>query len=69
LTGAPAGTWKTKPEDVVKAVEYAIKEAGYRHIDCAWGYRNEKSVGEGIRNAGVPRSGLFVSLSDHNIWV
>lgn len=32
----PAGTWQSKPEDVEKAVEYALKEAGYRHIDCAW---------------------------------
>ena len=30
------GTWQSKPDDVVHAVEYALKEAGYRHIDCAW---------------------------------
>ena len=30
------GTWQSKPEEVVHAVEYALKEAGYRHIDCAW---------------------------------
>ncbi|KAI1789238.1 Aldo/keto reductase [Ganoderma leucocontextum] len=55
------GTWQSKPEEVVNAVEYAIKEAGYRHIDCAWGYGNEKQVGEGIRKSGVPRSELFVT--------
>jgi diketogulonate reductase-like aldo/keto reductase len=30
------GTWQSKPGEVEKAVEYALKEVGYRHIDCAW---------------------------------
>ena len=30
------GTWQSKPEEVINAVEYALKEARYRHIDCAW---------------------------------
>lgn len=30
------GTWQSKPEEVVTAVAYALKEGGYRHIDCAW---------------------------------
>ncbi|KAI8974793.1 Aldo/keto reductase [Trametes punicea] len=30
------GTWQSKPDEVIHAVEYALKEAGYRHIDCAW---------------------------------
>ncbi|KAJ3491286.1 hypothetical protein NLI96_g790 [Meripilus lineatus] len=55
------GTWQSKPEDVVNAVEYAIKEAGYRHIDGAWMYGNEKEVGEGIRRSGVPRSEIFIT--------
>ena len=36
LTLVGSGTWQSKPEEVVHAVEYALKEAGYRHIDCAW---------------------------------
>ncbi|KIP07209.1 hypothetical protein PHLGIDRAFT_105937 [Phlebiopsis gigantea 11061_1 CR5-6] len=55
------GTWQSKPEEVVHAVEYALKEAGYRHIDCAWAYGNEKEVGEGIRRSGVPRGEIFVT--------
>lgn len=30
------GTWQSKPNEVASAVEYALKEGGYRHIDCAW---------------------------------
>ncbi|KAK6632597.1 hypothetical protein RUM43_013365 [Polyplax serrata] len=58
------GTWKSKPEDVTRAVEDAI-EAGYRHIDCAFIYQNETSVGLGIKNkinSGiVNRSDLWVT--------
>ncbi|KAF8636968.1 hypothetical protein AX17_003130 [Amanita inopinata Kibby_2008] len=59
------GTWQSKPEQVCSAVAYAIKEAGYRHIDCAWAYGNEKSVGEGIQASCVPRSEIFVCAPDH----
>ncbi|KAF9530293.1 NADP-dependent oxidoreductase domain-containing protein [Crepidotus variabilis] len=55
------GTWQAKPGEVAKAVEFAIKEAGYRHIDCAWAYGNEKEVGEGIKASGIPRSEVFVT--------
>ncbi|KAJ3712709.1 Aldo/keto reductase [Lentinula raphanica] len=55
------GTWQSSPEEVNAAVAYALKEAGYRHVDCAWGYNNEKEVGEGIRQSGVPRSEIFIT--------
>lgn len=42
------------------AVRWAI-EAGYRHIDTARIYGNEKSVGEGVRHSGVDRKDLFVT--------
>ncbi|KAF5343442.1 hypothetical protein D9758_011837 [Tetrapyrgos nigripes] len=54
------GTWQSKPEEVVAAVSHALKE-GYRHIDCAWGYGNEKDVGEGIRQSGIPRSDIWIT--------
>ena len=58
------GTWKAKPGDVERAVRAAI-EAGYRHIDCAKCYDNEREVGAAIRgclDAGVcAREDLFVT--------
>ncbi|THH17087.1 hypothetical protein EW146_g3659 [Bondarzewia mesenterica] len=62
------GTWQSPPEQLPRAVEYAIKEAGYRHIDCAWGYRNEKAVGEGIKASGIPRSEIFITSKLWGTW-
>ncbi|CAE6401405.1 unnamed protein product [Rhizoctonia solani] len=55
------GTWKSAPGEVGQAVAFALKEAGYRHIDTAYAYRNEKEVGQGIKDSGVPRSEIFLT--------
>ena len=54
------GTWQVEDDVAVASVEEAIK-AGYRHIDTAQAYGNEKSVGEGIRRSGIARDELFVT--------
>ena len=55
------GVFRTPDGDTtVNAVQAAL-ENGYRHIDTAMIYRNETSVGEGIRRSGVPRGDLFVT--------
>ncbi|EDR25522.1 NADPH-dependent alpha-keto amide reductase, putative [Entamoeba dispar SAW760] len=58
------GTWMSANGEVAKAVEIAIKN-GYRHIDCAKIYGNEKEVGDGIKSAiekgYVKREELFVT--------
>lgn len=55
------GTWQIKPgEQTYTAVTQALKH-GYRHIDTAQGYQNERSVGEAIRDSKIPRSEIFVT--------
>ena len=44
----------------MKAIHYAIK-AGYRAIDTAALYENEKETGEAVRHSGVPREELFIT--------
>ena len=59
------GTWQLEPDDARRMVAEALR-IGYRHIDTAWIYKNEKAVGEGIRDSGVPRQDLFLTTK---IWV
>lgn len=53
------GTWFIDDDKAAEAVRQAIK-IGYRHIDSAQAYGNERGVGEGIRTCGVPREELFI---------
>ncbi|MDQ0661869.1 2,5-diketo-D-gluconate reductase A [Arthrobacter ulcerisalmonis] len=54
------GTWPLDDEQVAAAVVQAV-EAGYRHIDTAVKYGNERGVGNGIRASGVDRNELFIT--------
>ena len=54
------GTWMIDDDKVAESVRQAVK-IGYRHIDTAQGYENERGVGEGIRTCGVPREKIFVN--------
>jgi len=54
------GTWQIPASKARKAVKEAI-ETGYRHIDTALVYENEKEVGQGIKDSGVKREDLFVT--------
>lgn len=54
------GTFKTEENVTAKVVEEALK-IGYRHIDAAAIYGNEREVGEGIRNSGIEREKIFVT--------
>ncbi|MGR3379315.1 aldo/keto reductase [Salipiger abyssi] len=53
------GTWMIEDDVVADAVKAAI-DLGYRHIDTAQAYGNERGVGEGIRNAGIARDQIFL---------
>jgi diketogulonate reductase-like aldo/keto reductase len=55
------GVWQVPDgPECVNAVRWAL-ELGYRHIDTAQAYGNEKSVGQGLRESGVPRDEVFVT--------
>jgi len=54
------GTWFISDENAAQAVKDAV-ETGYRHIDTAQAYENERGVGEGVRTCGVKREDIFVT--------
>jgi diketogulonate reductase-like aldo/keto reductase len=61
------GTWELRGRACARLVEQALR-LGYRHIDTAEVYENEREVGEGVRAAGVPRAEVFVTTkawTDH----
>ncbi len=64
IPGLGICVWQISPLHTAKCVKMAIK-AGYRNIDTAEGYMNEKGVGEGVRLAmneyGLKREDIFVS--------
>jgi diketogulonate reductase-like aldo/keto reductase len=59
------GVFQSPPEETAAAVDVALS-AGYRHIDTAAAYGNEREVGEGIRRSGIPRREVFVETK---VWV
>jgi 2,5-diketo-D-gluconate reductase A len=54
------GVFQVPPDDTQEVVEEAL-EVGYRHIDTAGAYRNERGVGAAIAAAGIPRDEIFVT--------
>lgn len=59
------GVFQSPPEQTAQAVQTAL-ETGYRHIDTAAAYGNERQVGEGLRNSGIDRDQVFLETK---IWV
>jgi diketogulonate reductase-like aldo/keto reductase len=59
------GVFQTPPEETTTAVEAAL-QAGYRHIDTAAAYSNEREVGEGIRRSGIGRPEIFIETK---VWI
>jgi len=58
------GTWELRGRTCARLVEQALK-LGYRHIDTAQIYENEREVGDGVRASGVKRDDVFVTTK---VW-
>lgn len=54
------GVWQAGKDEVGRAVTTAL-EAGYKHIDGAWIYRNEKEVGDALAKSGVKREDVWLT--------
>lgn len=59
------GTYQIEPADTVAATLAAL-ETGYRHIDTAEMYGNEKEVGQAVRDSGLAREDIFVTSKLNN---
>src|SRR6266542_706371 len=59
------GVFQTPPAETTSAVEAALS-TGYRHIDTAAAYGNEREVGDGIRRSGLDRSDVFIETK---VWI
>jgi diketogulonate reductase-like aldo/keto reductase len=59
------GVFQSSPEETLVAVETALAD-GYRLIDTAAAYGNEREVGEGIRRSGIDRAEIFVTTK---LWI
>ena len=55
-----AGFWQVSRGDAARVAKEAL-EVGYRHLDDAAAYHNEKEVGLGIKESGIPREEIFVT--------
>jgi 2,5-diketo-D-gluconate reductase A len=59
------GVYQIEPDQTADAVKTAL-DLGYRHIDTAEMYQNERGVGEGIRNSGLDRGEVFITSKLNN---
>lgn len=61
------GTWPMNDSEAAEAVATAL-DLGYRMIDTAENYENERGVGEGIRNSSVDRDDVFITTKFNRKW-
>ncbi|MDR1653828.1 MAG: aldo/keto reductase [Prevotellaceae bacterium] len=54
------GTYQMSNEDCKQACLTAFHN-GYRHVDCAHAYRNERGLGEAVKESGIPREELWIT--------
>lgn len=61
------GTWPMNDDEAAVTVAEALR-LGYRHVDTAENYGNERGVGEGLRRAGLPREEVFITTKFNRQW-
>jgi 2,5-diketo-D-gluconate reductase A len=61
------GVFQIDPAETAEAVSTAL-EAGYRHIDTAEMYRNERGVGQAVRASGLHRAEVFITSKLNNAY-
>lgn len=61
------GTWPMNDDEATVTVAEALR-LGYRHLDTAENYGNERGVGEGLRRAGLPREEVFITTKFNRQW-
>ncbi|HET9061570.1 MAG TPA: aldo/keto reductase [Acidimicrobiales bacterium] len=59
------GVFQTPPDETRNAVRAAL-DCGYRHVDTAAAYGNERQVGEAVQNSGLDRSEVFLETK---VWI
>lgn len=59
------GTWQLRGDEAIEAVKYAL-DTGYRHIDTAQIYENEREVGTAIATSATPREDIFLTTK---VWM
>ena len=59
------GVFQTPPDETAAAVEAALR-VGYRHVDTAAAYANERGVGDAIRRSGIDRDDVFIETK---VWI
>src|ERR1700761_6147939 len=64
IPGLGLGTWELSGRPCARVVEEALRR-GYRHIDTAQVYENEREVGDGLRASGVRRDDIFLTTK---VW-
>ncbi len=60
------GTWQVQNGDAALTSVKAALQSGYRHIDTAAGYGNEQSVGQAVKESGIPREEIFITSKLQN---
>ena len=66
IPGIGLGTWKSQPGDVGRVLKEAIVKHGYRHIDCASIYGNEKEIGSALKDIFEDTE---VDIKREDLWI